>query len=343
MITDYFEINQNQNYQFINEKIQFKQNNSSSLNSIKVEWNQLYNRSTITNFISNYPLKLMQTINDNNLSNYFKIIYLLGYGGGTVSRDQIQLFLNICHKAALIILTPGSMKIYKRSNPNECPQQNIFSKIESNSTLLYLPTHTVPFANSAHFQSHIVDMNYSSNLMIFDSMSSGRYETNEQWKFDYYESFNLIRVDQQILIRERLRLGNQHVNDAHLFKLYNAHCLLLILGPRFYNANVQLYQNLSNRKLSNSQDVGHMQHNSTRSRPRSLISCSWIGQNEPEYVDNNEIINSLINHEANENIICGIVVRCCAVTVEIMYSTLNFYLSHYNLVIQELNKAPWNI
>ncbi|KAL9087816.1 MAG: hypothetical protein Q9159_003412 [Coniocarpon cinnabarinum] len=173
-------------------------------------------------------------------------VFLLSYGGGLVAGDVINLTIHLDSNIRLNLLTQGSTKVFKSrplvsstqpttaapptllssaastadstattaSSTNPLTIQALITHLSSNSTLIYLPDPTQPFAHSsfAQSQSYILE-DTTSNLCVLDWVSAGRPATRETWAFDFYESRNeIFALDAvsggkgRLLVRDNIRL-----------------------------------------------------------------------------------------------------------------------------------------
>ncbi|KAL9048217.1 MAG: hypothetical protein Q9162_007819 [Coniocarpon cinnabarinum] len=169
-------------------------------------------------------------------------VFLLSYGGGLVAGDVIDLTIHLDSNTRLNLLTQGSTKIFKSrplvsstqpttaapptllssadstattaSSTNPLTRQTLTTHLSSNSTFIYLPDPTQPFAHSsfAQSQSYILE-DTTANICVLDWVSAGRPATRETWAFDLYESRNeIFALDAasggkgRLLVRDNIRL-----------------------------------------------------------------------------------------------------------------------------------------
>ncbi|WAQ80885.1 hypothetical protein PtA15_1A223 [Puccinia triticina] len=152
-----------------------------------------------------YPLKLIVSRPYRNDLHKLQVglVYLLNYGGGLLSGDQLALDIHLDDKCQLLCLSQGSTKVFKEKDrsanrfsspanrdslypssqtttitPTGTPdvsRQNITAKIGSNATLLMLPSYVTCFRDSSFVQKQIYHLqDHSSSLVCLDWFTSGR-------------------------------------------------------------------------------------------------------------------------------------------------------------------------
>lgn len=151
----------------------------------------------------------------------FKHVYLLGYGGGMLSGDAVQVDVVCGRGTGLALLTQGSTKVYrirrsgavldglhgsledggKRETMEEGKQgvarppgssQILKHIVEEGAALFLLPEPVVPFSQSRFFQNQVITFQRNSkgtgSLVLLDWFTSGRMARGEAWMWDAYES-----------------------------------------------------------------------------------------------------------------------------------------------------------
>lgn len=106
--------------------------------------------------------------------------------------------------------------------------------IEPNASLILLPSPVTCFANASYSQFqrfNLVDSS-SSNLILLDSITSGRASRGEVWQFASYYSLNEIWFadSDSRLVRDALLLQQPNL-DSHKM-VYDTYATLFLAGPR---------------------------------------------------------------------------------------------------------------
>jgi len=254
-----------------------------------------------------YPLKLIvsRTFRNELYNLQVGLVYLLNYGGGLVSGDQLSLDIELQEGCQLLCLSQGSTKVFKEkprpTNRSSClpsrdslypgsppaaitfaggeatedSRQNITAKIGPHATLLMLPSHVTCFRDSSFIQKQIYHLeDHTSSLICLDWFTSGRSlstrlqdECSEQesWTFKKFQSFLEIYVSSHRLVRENLLLQRDH---------------LIQQGFTVY-ANLHLVCSSDNRKLGKTLDR-LKELDQTTNKTRRQHSRKLAGDQKPD-------------------------------------------------------------
>ncbi|SGY35519.1 BQ5605_C002g01774 [Microbotryum silenes-dioicae] len=184
-----------------------------------------------------YPLKLI--VPKRHYVDGLQCVYIIGYGGGMVAGDRIDLKVEVRDGATLVMLTQGSTKIFRlrkghyltSSFPSTTPLtptlQTLTTHISPSSTLILLPSPITCFASSSYSQTQSFHLSAdgTSSLILLDWYTSGRSsmvstsvdadrsevqeEETEEWAFDRYESRNLIHLGSRMVVKDVLLLEDE--------------------------------------------------------------------------------------------------------------------------------------
>lgn len=173
-------------------------------------------------------------------------VFLLTYGGGIVAGDAIDLTVLLEGNTRLVLLTQGSTKIFKTSDPALLSRQHMAVHLDSDSALVYLPDPVQPFAQTAFSQSQIYTLNNAQgSLCVCDWVTSGRSARGENWDLYEYRSRNeiwstSINADsthkKRLLLRDNLILDKHGQTGMHFSERmdgYSVFGTLIIRGPVF--------------------------------------------------------------------------------------------------------------
>ena len=182
----------------------------------------------VIDIYSHFPVRL-QTVHLASFDG--TIVYVLGYGGGLVHRDQTSLHATLEQKARCMYLTRGGLKVFgeiahredrsetdcsfceeneashKRSESalmpgqiasigHDCTVQRVHYEIKKDAFLMHLPDATTLYKD-ARFQTHTlidVQMDGSSSCLCLDWYTSGRPDHDEHWSASLWSSTLLVRL-----------------------------------------------------------------------------------------------------------------------------------------------------
>ncbi|KAJ2157241.1 hypothetical protein GGF46_004649 [Coemansia sp. RSA 552] len=203
-----------------------------------------------------YPLKIISpsaahTTDENGVKRALvpAVSYLMSYGGGIVHGDQIFVDVKVSSRAALLLLTQGSTKVFRErgSRPPsylensrtgydpEQSYQTLEMAVADNALLCVLPDPVTCFSGALYNQRQRVRMDPGASLVLLDWMTSGRMSRGEQWAFLKYLSINAITVTEdsrgkeRLIVRDALLLEGEMV--AEKLAGIGVFAYLLVLGP----------------------------------------------------------------------------------------------------------------
>jgi len=182
-----------------------------------------------------YPLKL---ISPRLHGQPCTSVFMMSYGGGLVSGDQIDLSVALENDTRLCLLTQGSTKIFKQrkvaDRPTLMTSQTLRVKIDRGALLALLPDPIQPFADSIYNQYQSFELHPDSSLLLLDWVNSGRPARGENWTLASYRSRNDILVASDRGVQSRLVLRDTLIlNTAIANSMYPHECFatLILHGP----------------------------------------------------------------------------------------------------------------
>ena len=166
------------------------------------------------------------------------VLYVVGFGGGLVSGDRVEVDFDVGCGSTLLLLTQGTTKVFKIRRPIPPPPapavqppslagdrasqdtlQYFRFIVRENSTLVLLPDAVTCFEDARYEQVQRVDVRCrrTSSLILLDWYTPGRiYYCNseepnlaELWGFGMYKSRNEIRVQGKVVVRDSLLLEKE--------------------------------------------------------------------------------------------------------------------------------------
>lgn len=219
---------------------------------------------TFTHLYFSFPLKLISprtssrnaTLAVGENTRAIAALYIVGYGGGLVSGDCVDLDIDVGERCTLLVLTQGSTKVFKmrgsaraaetidtnasapiqrtstdnhhipcHTPPPLTTRQTMRFIISPSSTLLVLPSPVTCYQSARYLQVQRFDLRcpQTSSLILLDWITPGReylQERDEKWTFDSYRSRNEVRVGGRVVIRDVLLLEQQQ-DDTTTIPLSN--------------------------------------------------------------------------------------------------------------------------
>ncbi|KAK0526173.1 hypothetical protein OC835_005385 [Tilletia horrida] len=166
-------------------------------------------------------------------SNGVAALYIVSYGGGLVSGDDVSLDLDIGPRCTLLTLTQGSTKVFKMRAPSASPgtgapvegwtAQTLRYLVRPHATLLVLPDPVTPYSAARYAQTQRFDLRDAArcSCVVLDWFTPGRVHyaassspssslrsAGELWDFAAYSSRNEFRIGGHVVARDVLLLEN---------------------------------------------------------------------------------------------------------------------------------------
>ncbi|KAK6351135.1 hypothetical protein TWF718_004306 [Orbilia javanica] len=140
-----------------------------------------------------YPLKLISPAPSQWAKSL--TVFVLSYGGGLVSGDEVNLRVVVESRGRLCLQTQGSTKIFKQKTPSSPPTiQRMIVRVQPGSSFLLLPDPVQPFAESNYIQHQIFELeditDDTSSIVVLDWVTEGRAARDEHWSLKRFESRN---------------------------------------------------------------------------------------------------------------------------------------------------------
>ncbi|KDQ12931.1 hypothetical protein BOTBODRAFT_34072 [Botryobasidium botryosum FD-172 SS1] len=222
------------------------------------------NEASFSELSYSYPLKLLspQGASDAPVA----IAYMMSYGGGLVSGDQVELDVDVGAGTSLLLLTQGSTKVFKsrqsayltpplsptldgkapspedKETRTAATTQKINFTISPDALLLLLPDPVTCFRDSSYSQLQTFHLEPGASAAILDWFTSGRMSRGEQWDFERYRSANEVFLDGKRIMRDVMLLESAPPDASLLFlpprtlkdRLgpYACYATLLLVGPK---------------------------------------------------------------------------------------------------------------
>ncbi|KAJ7706307.1 UreD urease accessory protein-domain-containing protein [Mycena rosella] len=184
---------------------------------------------------STYPLKLLSPrIHGTKLA----VAYMISYGGGLVSGDNVSLSVDVGAGATLVLLSQGSTKVFKfrpgqraastdPSGPRAVTTQQMDFAVASGATLLLLPDPVTCFRSAAYNQLQTFRLARDASLVLLDWVTSGRKSRGEDWVFSRYYSVNEVLV-----AGKRCADTDAAATLANKLGPYSCYATVLLYGPQ---------------------------------------------------------------------------------------------------------------
>ncbi|KAJ7275167.1 UreD urease accessory protein-domain-containing protein [Mycena haematopus] len=193
-------------------------------------------QSIFSELSSTYPLKLLspRTLG-------VGVVYLITYGGGLVSGDQVSLSVQVGSRANLVLLSQGSTKVFKYRpgrraasiDALEVTTQRMDVAVGCGGGVFLLPDPVTCFEKASYNQIQTFRLASDASLVVLDWVTSGRKSRGEEWVFSRYYSANEIVVDGRRVAKDVMLLENEATRTlASRLAPYGCYATLLLYGPQ---------------------------------------------------------------------------------------------------------------
>lgn len=177
-------------------------------------------------------------------------LYIVGYGGGLVSGDDVELDVDVGQSCTLLFLTQGTTKVFKMrqhatmeaSAARMTTRQSMRFLVRPRSTLVLLPDAVTCYAAARYLQIQRFDLMCpdSSSLVLLDWITPGRHKladrgkSAEEWQFQSYRSRNEVRIRGcGVVVRDVLELAQDEGDNTLKERTapYKMYASLFLIGP----------------------------------------------------------------------------------------------------------------
>ncbi len=157
-------------------------------------------------------------------------VFLASLGGGLIDGDRLDLRIDLEERAAALVGTQASTKIYR--SPHGC-EQTLRVNASAASMIAVVPDPVVCFAGARYRQRSHFALARDASLVFLDGYTCGRGARGERWKFDSFASRTSIERDARLLLVDASRLDPAHGPLAERMGRYDVVLTLIVVGPAF--------------------------------------------------------------------------------------------------------------
>ncbi|TYZ64312.1 hypothetical protein PybrP1_002277 [[Pythium] brassicae (nom. inval.)] len=261
----------------------------------ELHYERVEGATTATHVFATYPLKFLHPRGAVRQGFDTFLTYVLGYGGGLVGGDAIDIECHVGADATVVLATQATTKVFKADGDGEFALQSFALTVASGATLAFLPDPVTCFERAKYRQRQVFHLAADANLVFVDWLTSGRKrnfvstgavratrtEVHEHWDFSEYDNSAEIFVGGTLVLTDRVRLADEE--DASLReRMYGTHVLglLVVLGERVQAISALLLEMSKRKRLHNAQELtpqGRLP--SQNGFPGVIASASPLGAN----------------------------------------------------------------
>ncbi|KAJ0405268.1 hypothetical protein ATCC90586_009775 [Pythium insidiosum] len=251
-------------------------------------------RTNVTFAFASYPLKFLHPRGSVRLGHDTFVTYMLGYGGGLVGGDAVDMDCSIDADACVVLCTQATTKVFKATASADCVKQQFSFELGPLSTLALLPDPITCFERAKYQQKQVFRLRKDSSLVLVDWLTSGRKrnflstgclqenrtEVHEHWDFEEYDSRLEVSIDGEVVLTDRTRLCDDEPTKLRR-RMQGAHVLgvMVVLGPKMKVLTDRVLQLSRRKRLHHASDItpqGRL--SSDTDFPGVLASASPLGE-----------------------------------------------------------------
>ncbi|MEE9405743.1 MAG: urease accessory protein UreD [Algisphaera sp.] len=193
-----------------------------------LEVQQVGGRSVLTGCHAAAPLKLLTPRRRGGTA----WVYQSSFGGGLVAGDTFRLYADLHEQTTTVLTTQAATKVFHQQD-GVGAEQNLQATVSNAATLIVAPDPLTCFANAMYLQRQSFDLAPDASLVLLDWLTCGRVARGERWSFDRYESRNVIRIDGEEIVFDRLVLdaSEESPSDAFAAGPFDVMATLYLVGP----------------------------------------------------------------------------------------------------------------
>jgi urease accessory protein len=152
---------------------------------------------------------------------------MMNVAGGVAGGDRFSTDIHIQQKAELAVSTPSAERVYRSAGA--AAHFDIKLRVDEKATLLWHPQETILFDGAKLNRKIDVDCSASATFVMAEMLVLGRRESDETFTTgDLRDRWN-IRLNNRLVMAERLHLNNAALQEATSARLGTAHAFTTII------------------------------------------------------------------------------------------------------------------
>ncbi|DBA01367.1 TPA: hypothetical protein N0F65_001606 [Lagenidium giganteum] len=234
-----------------------------------LKYERVEGKTTATMVYATYPLKFLHPQRSIRSGHDTCVTYILGYGGGLVSGDTVELECSVAPDATVVLCTQATTKVFK-SVEGHSASQDFAVVVGDRATLCFVPDPVTCFDGAKYRQKQEFRLGEATNLVFVDWVTGGRQrsftaacasndartETLEHWDFAEYVTATEVYVNDKLIVADRVELRDDEPFNVRQ-RMYGAHVVgvMVIIGPRVQEITTRLLELSKRKRLQQAQDI----------------------------------------------------------------------------------------
>ena len=130
------------------------------------------------------------------------LVQVVNPTAGILARDELALDVKVGALAAMTMTTPAATRVFRMPAGQAVSRQNF--TVASGGWLEVMPEPLVPHGGSRFRQVTVIDAASGAGVFYVDQLMPGRLGHREAWAWDSLRLEMSVRVDGELVLRERL-------------------------------------------------------------------------------------------------------------------------------------------
>jgi len=218
--------------------------------------------------------------------------YVLGYGGGMISGDRVELQFTVKENSSLLITSQSTNKAFKNVPGRPASAVHTTARVQSGGLLVLVPQPTQCFGHSNLEQTTNVVMDRccgatDPSLLLVDWYTGGRSHLDGGiWNFTCFQSITTVSYssltnsdDEDLIFRDAAKLSGGNALKRHM-REFNTVCMMLLVGPRVQEAADLLLSKFSSRNKYRHEVMSGTSHQNVGDGLNTdglIVSCGTFG------------------------------------------------------------------
>jgi urease accessory protein len=180
-------------------------------------------RTVVASSRARSPLRLLSPRG----SSHAQWTFTSTFGGGLVDGDALSLRVRVKERAAALLTTQGTTKIYRGT-----ARSSVEAEVEDGALLAIVGDPITCFAGASFTQSIEVGLAAGASLVLLDALTCGRAARGERWAFARYENRITIRRGNKPILIDPLVLDPRDGSIVDRMRGVDAIATMVLAGPQ---------------------------------------------------------------------------------------------------------------
>lgn len=173
------------------------------------------------------------------------LVQVVNPTAGILDGDELSSDISVAPEAALVVTTPSATRVFRMRDGGAGSRQTF--AVASRGWLEVMPEPLVPHRGSRFRQTTTINAAADASVCYVDQLMPGRLGHGEAWAWEKLQLEMTVRVDGELVLRERLDQGGTELRalaEAGGSGANACFANLVIVGPEAAGSDRDLFQQL---------------------------------------------------------------------------------------------------